>query len=82
MNAVISPNSSQMPHKFSTLRETLKCFMRYDRSEDRTMIFMLALAMMVTMLIATAFALLNETDRVRAKVKDDKANKFRSGRLH
>lgn len=45
------------------------------------MIFMLAIAMVLTMLIATAIALVNEADKMRVKTETAQKRTFRAGRL-
>lgn len=45
------------------------------------MIFMLAIAMALTMLIATAVALVNEADKMRMKTETVQKRTFRPGRL-
>ncbi len=45
------------------------------------MIFMLAIAMALTMLIATAVALVNEADKLRVQTETVQKRTFRPGRL-
>lgn len=73
MNAPLSVASTAQDQIPGTQDETERRFVRYCRKENSAMIIlMLAAAMMIAMLIATAFGIHEESNRIRqeAKIRD------------